>query len=95
MADFQIRGFGMFVHFGAYIQYNNGEWAMKLRNHNAKEYEQKALALDYSSFNADNLIACAKACGARYITLIMSNKVTVSFPTELEHVLSNLVSHHF
>ncbi|MEG0763016.1 MAG: alpha-L-fucosidase [Oscillospiraceae bacterium] len=68
IADFQSRGFGLFVHYGAYIQYNNGEWAMKLRNHNAKEYEQKALALDYSSFNADNLIASAKACGAKYIT---------------------------
>ncbi|MEG2958405.1 MAG: alpha-L-fucosidase [Oscillospiraceae bacterium] len=65
---FAQRGFGLFVHYGAYIQYENGEWAMNLRHHDPAQYEEKALAFDYSSFNAANLIAAAKSAGARYIT---------------------------
>lgn len=66
--EFQQRGFGLFVHYGAYIQYENGEWAMDLRKHDPLVYEEKALALDYSSFDAKKVVHAAKISGAKYIT---------------------------
>lgn len=68
IADFRSRSLGLFVHYGAYVQYQNGEWALELCHHNPAEYEKKALQRDYSSFNVDNIIHAAKACGAHYIT---------------------------
>lgn len=65
---FQEKAFGLFVHYGPYVQYENGEWALKIRQHDPKEYEAKALACDYSSFDANNLIESAKLAGAKYIT---------------------------
>ncbi|MGL4800099.1 MAG: alpha-L-fucosidase [Cellulosilyticaceae bacterium] len=65
---FQKRGFGLFVHYGPYIQYENGEWVMNLRKHDVEKYERKALALDYSSFDAKKVIHAAKISGAKYIT---------------------------
>ncbi|MGL4736664.1 MAG: alpha-L-fucosidase [Cellulosilyticaceae bacterium] len=65
---FQKRGFGLFVHYGAYVQYENGEWAMNLRQHDPEVYKQKALAFDYSSFDAKKVIHAAKISGAKYIT---------------------------
>ncbi|MEG1407933.1 MAG: alpha-L-fucosidase, partial [Ruthenibacterium sp.] len=61
ITHFQERGFGLFVHYGAYVQYENGEWAMNLRHHDPLTYEKKALAFDYSAFDANNVIAAAKA----------------------------------
>ncbi|MEG2923576.1 MAG: alpha-L-fucosidase [Oscillospiraceae bacterium] len=68
IANFQKKSFGLFVHYGAYMQYKNGEWAMNLRHHDPIEYEKKALAFDYSSFDANKLVAAAKSAGAKYIT---------------------------
>ncbi|MEG0878161.1 MAG: alpha-L-fucosidase [Oscillospiraceae bacterium] len=68
IANFQKKSFGLFVHYGAYMQYKNGEWAMNLRHHDPIEYEEKALAFDYSSFDANKLVAAAKSAGAKYIT---------------------------
>ena len=66
--NFKKCGFGLFVHYGAYVQYKNGEWVMNLREHDKAEYEAKAIGFDYSSFDANKLVASAKAAGARYIT---------------------------
>ncbi|WP_053985119.1 alpha-L-fucosidase [Niameybacter massiliensis] len=66
--QFQKRGFGLFVHYGAYVQYENGEWVMNLRQHDPENYEKKALELDYSSFDAKKVIHAAKISGAKYIT---------------------------
>lgn len=66
--NFQQKGFGLFVHYGPYVQYNQGEWALNLCKHNPEEYAQKAIACDYSSFDAKHIIAAAKASGARYVT---------------------------
>ena len=30
--DFYEKGLGLFIHYGPYVQYEHGEWAMKLRN---------------------------------------------------------------
>lgn len=65
---FYEKGLGLFVHYGPYIQYEHGEWAMRLRNMDEKLYEKKALECCYSSFRAENLIRAAKAAGAKYLT---------------------------
>lgn len=66
--NFRRRSLGLFVHYGAYVQYQHGEWALELCKIEPAEYEKKALACDYSSFDAKNIIRAAKACGARYVT---------------------------
>ena len=66
--DFYEKGLGLFIHYGPYVQYEHGEWAMKLRNMDPDLYEKKALECSYSSFCADNLVKAAKAAGARYLT---------------------------
>ena len=35
--DFKNRGFGLFVHYGPYIQYENGEWTMDTANHDSMQ----------------------------------------------------------
>ena len=47
--SFYEKGLGLFVHYGPYIQYEHGEWAMRLRNMDEKLYEKKALECCYSS----------------------------------------------
>lgn len=66
--EFQKKALGLFVHYGPYVQYENGEWVQKIRQHDPVIYEQKALSCDYSSFDANNLIEAAKLAGAKYIT---------------------------
>ena len=65
---FREKALGLFVHYGAYVQYEHGEWAMNLRKINPEQYEKNALSFDYSSFDANNIIRAAKACGAKYVT---------------------------
>ena len=65
---FRRRSLGLFVHYGAYVQYRHGEWALELCKIDPAVYEKKALACDYSGFDANNIIRAAKACGARYVT---------------------------
>ena len=66
--SFRQKALGLFVHYGAYIQYESGEWALNLCNIDPKQYERNALSLDYSSFDPQNIIKAAKVCGAKYIT---------------------------
>lgn len=66
--NFRQKGFGLFVHYGPYVLYNHGEWAMNIRKMDQAEYEKKALSFDYSSFDVNNIIKAAKASGAHYVT---------------------------
>lgn len=66
--EFRKRGFGLFVHYGPYVQYRHGEWAMNLRGMDQTQYEKQALEFDYSSFDVKHLIRAAKISGAQYIT---------------------------
>lgn len=66
--NFRRKALGLFVHYGAYVQYEHGEWVLNLRNLDPAEYERKALSFDYSCFDANNIIKAAKACGAKYVT---------------------------
>ena len=68
IAEFHRRSLGLFVHYGAYVQYRHGEWALELCRIDPADYEKAALRCDFSSFNANNIIRAAKACGARYVT---------------------------
>lgn len=66
--NFRQKALGLFVHYGPYIQYRHGEWALNLNHMDPAEYERRARSFDYSSFDAENLIHAAKLAGARYIT---------------------------
>lgn len=67
--DFERLGLGVFIHLGAYSKYEYGEWAQDTRKMDKVKYKEEALAEDYSSFDASNIIGAAKAVGAKYITL--------------------------
>ncbi len=67
--DFEKLGIGLFVHYGVYSQYEQGEWVLCLHHKDPKEYEQIARNTDFSSFDAMNLVKAAKSLGAKYITL--------------------------
>ena len=39
---FRDKGFGLFVHYGPYVQFERGEWFYKNQNQmNLEEYEKK------------------------------------------------------
>jgi len=67
--DFENLGFGMFVHFGIYSQLGSGEWTLKNNKRDQAEYE--ALAKDFAPKAdwANELAACAKNAGCKYITI--------------------------
>lgn len=67
--DFEALGMGLFVHYGVYSKFEQGEWVLKLHNLDPKEYEEIARQTDFSSFDAKNLVHAAKSAGAKYITL--------------------------
>lgn len=67
--DFERKGLGLFVHYGVYSLFEQGEWVQNLHNMDADAYERTALETDFSSFNAKNFVAAAKSVGAKYITL--------------------------
>lgn len=60
---------GLFVHYGVYSLFEQGEWVQNLHNMDADAYERTTLQTDFSSFNAKNFVAAAKSVGAKYITL--------------------------
>lgn len=67
--EFEKLALGLFVHFGPYSQYEQGEWVLNLQKLDPAAYEKRALETDYSSFRAENLVRAAKLAGCKYITL--------------------------
>jgi alpha-L-fucosidase len=71
--------FGMFIHFGAYSQLEgvykrsdgttcrSAEWIKRNCNIPMSEYEKIAAKFNPASFNADAIVALAKAAGQKYI----------------------------
>ncbi len=67
--NFEKYGMGLFIHYGVYSQYEQGEWVLNLHNMDPKEYEKVARSTDFSSFDAKNFVKAAKSVGAKYVTL--------------------------
>ena len=60
--------FGIFLHWGIYSVFGQGEWYMTNQNINHKEYAKAANAFYPHDFNANEWVKAFKEAGARYIT---------------------------
>lgn len=62
--------FGMFIHFGAYSQYGQGEWAMSEQQIAKKKYQTEIAAkFNPTRFNAREIAAYAKKSGMKYVVI--------------------------
>lgn len=69
VADFERRGFGMFVHYGLYSELAQGEWTMELHHISKERYKELFDNFTAKDFDAKRLVALAKKAGMKYITL--------------------------
>lgn len=67
--QFRDRGFGIFLHWGLYSMFAQGEWYMTNANLNNKEYAKAAAGFYPAKFNAAEWVSAIKASGAGYITI--------------------------
>lgn len=67
-AEFSDMRFGIFIHWGIYSLFGQGEWYMQNANIDWQEYEKAASAFYPHKFDARQWVAAIKASGARYIT---------------------------
>ena len=63
------RGFGVFLHWGLYSMFAQGEWYMTNANLNHAEYAKSAAAFYPAQFDAAKWVAAIKASGAGYLTI--------------------------
>ncbi len=62
--------FGMFIHFGAYSYYGQGEWAMNEQKISKKKYQTEIAAkFNPTGFNANEIVKYAKKAGMKYIVI--------------------------
>lgn len=62
--------FGMFIHFGAYSYYGQGEWAMSEQQISKQKYQTEIAAkFNPSAFNANEIVKYAKKAGMKYIVI--------------------------
>ena len=66
--EFADMKFGIFLHWGIYSMFGQGEWYMQNANLDWREYQKAASAFYPHLFNADEWVQAIKASGARYIT---------------------------
>ncbi len=67
--EFQDNKFGIFIHWGIYSMFGQGEWYMNTNDVNWKEYEKAASGFYPSRFNAEQWVSAIKASGAKYICI--------------------------
>ena len=65
--EFSDAKFGIFLHWGLYSMFAQGEWYMQNAGINAQEYAKSAQAFYPHRFNAHDWVAAFKAAGAKYI----------------------------
>ena len=65
--EFSDARFGIFLHWGLYSMFAQGEWYMQNAGINAKEYAKSAQAFYPHRFDAREWIAAFKKAGAKYI----------------------------
>lgn len=69
IAQFEQRGFGMFIHWGLYSQLAQGEWTMNLHHISNEKYTELFKNFTAEDFDARQIVALAKQAGMKYITL--------------------------
>lgn len=69
IAQFEQRGFGMFIHWGLYSQLAQGEWTMNLHHISNEKYTELFKNFTAEDFDARKIVALAKQAGMKYITL--------------------------
>ena len=65
--EFSDARFGIFLHWGLYSMFAQGEWYMQNAGINAKEYAKSAQAFYPHRFDAQQWISAFKKAGAKYI----------------------------
>ena len=66
---FADAGFGIFIHWGIYSMFAQGEWYLQNCGMSAKEYAKAADGFYPAKFNAAEWVSAIKDAGARYITI--------------------------
>ena len=66
--EFADMKFGIFLHWGIYSMFAQGEWYMHNANIDWREYEKAASAFYPAKFDAKAWVSAIKDSGARYIT---------------------------
>ena len=67
--DFEDDRFGIFLHWGIYSMYAQGEWYLNTGGLNNEEYSQAAHGFYPSRFDAKAWVKAFKDAGARYICI--------------------------
>lgn len=67
--DFADAGFGIFIHWGIYSMFGQGEWYLQNCGMSASEYAKAASGFYPAKFNAAEWVKTFKDAGARYITI--------------------------
>ncbi len=65
--NFQQMRFGIFIHWGVYSMFGQGEWFMNNANVNHTEYAKAASAFYPHEFNAKEWVGIIKGAGAKYV----------------------------
>lgn len=65
--NFQNMKFGIFIHWGIYSMFAQGEWFMHNANVNYEEYAKAASAFYPHEFNAKEWVTAIRESGAKYI----------------------------
>lgn len=65
--EFASDRFGIFIHWGLYSLFGQGEWYLNNGGFTAGEYAKSASAFYPSRFNAEEWVSAIKDSGARYI----------------------------
>lgn len=67
--EFSDMKFGIFLHWGIYSMFGQGEWYMQNANIDWREYEKAASAFYPARFDANAWVEAIKGSGAKYITI--------------------------
>lgn len=67
--EFSDNRFGIFLHWGLYSMFGQGEWYLHRENLDHKEYAKSAAAFYPANFNAAEWVSAIKKSGAKYICI--------------------------
>jgi alpha-L-fucosidase len=66
---FAAQRFGIFIHWGLYASYAQGEWYLQEGRLDRTSYERMMYGFYPSKFNAEEWVDIVKSSGAKYITI--------------------------
>ena len=67
--DFENERFGIFLHWGIYASYGQGEWYLNTGKLNKDEYAKAARGFYPIYYNAEEWVKAFKDAGAEYVTI--------------------------